>query len=214
MLAILFCSHPSVQAQTINDNDSNGYRTVQIDKQVWMLGNLDVSRFRNGDTIYQAKTADEWRMAALAGKPAWCHYNNDSAFGNTYGKLYNWYAVNDPRGLAPEGWRIPTSSDWSKLIALLGSVDIAGMKLKSTQGWKLNGNGNNKSGFTALPGGYRSENGVFAELLNKGQWWAASSNIGGTEQDYSILLDSGVEAIFMKVKKLSGFSVRCIKNSQ
>ncbi|TFH48898.1 MAG: hypothetical protein E4G92_02790, partial [Bacteroidia bacterium] len=87
-----------VNAQNIQDIDGNTYRTVSYGLQVWTVPNLNVSHFRNGDTIPEARSAEEWLKAAEAGAPAWCYQENDPANGNRYGKLYNWYAVNDPRG--------------------------------------------------------------------------------------------------------------------
>ena len=103
-------------------------QTVTIGTQVWMTENLDVAEFRNGDPIPEAKSNDEWFRAGREGKPAWCYYNNNSENGFKYGKLYNWYAVNDTRGLAPDGWRIPTDKDWVILAKYLRGYSWAGMK--------------------------------------------------------------------------------------
>jgi len=86
---------------------------VTIGNQVWMSQNLNVDKFRNGDPIPHAETREEWEKAGENRHPAWCYYDNDSANADKYGKLYNWYAVNDPRGLAPEGWKIPSHEDWT-----------------------------------------------------------------------------------------------------
>ncbi len=106
-------------------------QTVTIGTQVWMIKNLDVATFRNGDPIPQAKTAEEWVKAGENQQPAWCYYDNDPANGAKYGKLYNWYAVNDSRGLAPVGYHIPSDAEWRKLTDFLGGEDIAGAKMKS-----------------------------------------------------------------------------------
>jgi uncharacterized protein (TIGR02145 family) len=132
-------------------NKENTYKTVVIGDQTWMAENLSVSTFRNGDTIQEMKTLDEWKMAAKQRKPAWCYYNNDASNGTKYGKLYNFFAVSDPRGLAPKGWHIPTGNDWVKLSKFLGNKREVGAKLKSINGWFKNGNGINSTGFTALP---------------------------------------------------------------
>jgi uncharacterized protein (TIGR02145 family) len=128
-------------------------QTVTIGKQVWMAKNLNVEVFRNGDSIPEVKTNEEWEKAWKKGKPAWCYYDNNPANGTKYGKLYNWFAVNDPRGLAPKDWHIPSDSEWTVLTDFLGGEDVAGKKMKSTSGWQNNGKGNNKSGFSCLPGG-------------------------------------------------------------
>ena len=94
--------------------------TIRIGSQTWAVANLNVNTFRNGDTIPEASTNKEWVAAGESGKPAWCYYNNDPANGPKFGKLYNWYAVNDPRGLAPVGWTLSGDADWTKLINSLG----------------------------------------------------------------------------------------------
>ena len=109
-------------------------KEVKIGKQVWMAENLNVSTFRNGDPIPQANTAEEWAKADENQQPAWCYYENNAENGKTYGLLYNWYAVNDKRGLAPAGYHIPTDVEWSTLTTYLG-VQVAGAKMKSTNGW-------------------------------------------------------------------------------
>ena len=107
---------------------------VTIGTQVWTTKNLDVATFRNGDVIPQAKTDEEWEAAVENEQPAWCYYENNTANGTKYGKLYNWYAVSDARGLAPAGWHIPTDEEWEVLENSLG--DDAGKKMKSTSGWE------------------------------------------------------------------------------
>ena len=116
-----------------------------------MAENLNVEYYRNGDIIPQVQDEHEWASLKTG---AWCYYENDPANGKKYGKLYNWYAVNDTRGLVPEGWHIPSYSEWRELIEYLGE-DSAGTKMKSTSGWFENGNGTNSSGFGALGAGYR-----------------------------------------------------------
>jgi uncharacterized protein (TIGR02145 family) len=104
-----------------------------------MTENLNVATFRNGDPIPEAKTKEEWEKAGQEGKPAWCYYENDPKNGAKYGKLYNWYAVIDPRGLAPTGWHVPTDAEWGILSDFVGEEstlgNTAGKKMKSTAGW-------------------------------------------------------------------------------
>jgi uncharacterized protein (TIGR02145 family) len=100
-----------------------------------MVGDLEVSKFRNGDPIYEAKSADEWYEAGINGRPVWCYYDNDIKNGEKYGKLYNWYAVNDTRGLAPNGWHIPSQKEWEILSNSLGGDKIAGNKMKDVRNW-------------------------------------------------------------------------------
>ena len=166
------------------------YKTVIIGNAEWMAENLNTSRFLNGDLILEAKTDEEWIEAAANETPAWCFYNNDPLNGVKYGRLYNWYAINDPRGLAPEGWGIPTDCDVWNLIKVLdlttyydrsssfggmpknnnSTKNTAGQKIKSIIGWSDDGNGNNNSGFNAKPSGQR----VFG--VNDGSSWVKPSN--------------------------------------
>jgi uncharacterized protein (TIGR02145 family) len=106
-------------------------QTVTIGTQEWTTKNLDVSTFRNGDPIPEAKTDEEWKRAGELKQPAWCYYDNDSANGEKYGKLYNWYAVNDARGMAPSGYHVPTDVEWKVLADFLGGRSDAGGKMKS-----------------------------------------------------------------------------------
>ena len=113
----------------------NTIKEVTIGKQVWMSENLNVDKFRNGEAIPEAKTEEEWKNAGLKKQPAWCYYNNNPDNGERYGKLYNWYAVNDPRGLAPAGFKVPTDEEWSRLIDFLGGESLAGKSMKSINFW-------------------------------------------------------------------------------
>ena len=145
-----------------NDNTSSHDITeVQIGDQVWMSRNFDGTTFRNGDSIPHAKSTEEWVKAGKAAKPAWCYYENDTSIGRKYGGIYNWYAVNDPRGFCPKGWHVPTNDEWIILENFLGSSE-AGLRLKCDAGWTKNGNGNNSSKFCALAGGYRGKEGGFS----------------------------------------------------
>ena len=134
-LAIILGLNPIIQAQT-----------VTIGTQVWTTKNLDVSTFRNGEVIPQASSDEAWKAALENKQPAWCYYDNDPANGTKYGKLYNWYAVNDPRGLAPAGYHIPTDAEWTVLTDYLGGEDVvAGKKMKSTSGWDSYTTGGSKT---------------------------------------------------------------------
>ena len=181
-----------------------------------MAKNLDVTHFRNGDPISEAKSNEEWIKAGEKKHPAWCYYDNDPMNNEKYGKLYNWYAVNDPRGLAPEGWQIPSEDDWSILKDDLGGETVAGKKMKFTDFWndyigKSSGNGTNESGFSGLPGGHRSTDGVFRYIGEEGYWW--SSNYGGTNGAWVYSLSYGNDRLFRDGNdKLEGQSVRCLKS--
>ncbi|MFN5460427.1 MAG: fibrobacter succinogenes major paralogous domain-containing protein [Bacteroidota bacterium] len=111
------------------------YPSVKLGSQEWMISNLSIVTFRNGDTIPLAKTAEEWEKAGENGQPAWCYYDNNTLNGEKFGKLYNWYAVNDSRGLAPIGWHIANDKEWKQLSDYIGGEKLAGKKLKSSAGW-------------------------------------------------------------------------------
>ena len=117
-------------------------QSIKIGNQEWMKMNLNVVTFRNGDTIPLAKTNEEWENAGENGQPAWCYYENNAQNGEKYGKLYNWYAVNDPRGLAPSGWHVASDKEWKVLTDFIGGEKMTGKKLKSKNGWNdYNGKG-------------------------------------------------------------------------
>jgi uncharacterized protein (TIGR02145 family) len=183
--------------------------TITIGEQTWAVANLNVITFRNGDTIPEARTNQEWVAAGAAHKPAWCYYNNDTVAGKKYGKLYNWYAVNDPRELAPEGWRLSSDEDWSKLVYYLGGPGAAGIKMKSTSGWKDGDSGTNESGFTGLPGGYRIENGIFVNAGSIGIWWSTTESRALNAFDYYLFMSSGIGR--SSNPKQRGESVRCLR---
>ncbi len=190
---------------------------VQIGTQVWMKRNLNVSRYRNGDPIPQVGSLNQW-VALTTG--AWCYYANNTANGLVYGKLYNWYAVNDPRGLAPVGYHIPKDFEWSRLTTYLGGLNIAGGKMKAVdpQLWtNLSGNigATNSSGFTGLPGGVRvggsldPDRGTFLAINISGYWWSSTAS-NATEGRF-IWLRNGNSAEINSSEKTNGYSVRCLK---
>jgi len=200
---------------SFNDpRDGRVYKTVKIGEQVWMAENLDVSTFRNGDPIPQAKSNEEWIRAMENKQPAWCYYNNDTANGVKYGKLYNWYAVNDPRGLAPVGYNIPSDAEWTKLVDYLGGSENAGAKMKSKQGWAQDGNGINSSGFSGLPGGNRGYRGAFAYIGTNGRWWSSTEDGSYTACSRSLSFTSGDERRFSDFYKGEGMSVRCLSDNE
>ena len=195
---------------------------VNIGTQVWMTKNLNVDKFRNGDPIPEAKTNKEWLAAGENQHPAWAYYDNDPSNGEKYGKLYNWYAVNDPRGLAPEGWHVPSIEEWNTLIKNLDGKStwrdnsFAGEQLKSNFGWKENVNSNLNSGFLALPGGFRDFEGRFFSMYYHGYWWSSDEVSNHQFSPFVALYvnihtsKSPVHAGLVQSKGI-GYSVRCIK---
>lgn len=119
LMMVTACEKDDTGEET-KSNETTNFNEVAINNQVWMTENLNVDKFRNGDPILHAVTDEEWKKAGENGEPAWCYYDNDPVNGEKYGKLYNWYAVNDPRRLAPEGWKIPSDEDWTTLTDLFG----------------------------------------------------------------------------------------------
>jgi uncharacterized protein (TIGR02145 family) len=188
---------------------------VTIGKQVWMSGNLNVDKFRNGDPIPEAKTDEEWEKAGKNKQPAWCYYNNNPDNGDRCGKLYNWFAVSDPRGLAPEGWKIPSDEDWTRLTDFLGGESVAGKKMKSTEFWVNkdgeSGNGTNESGFSGLPGGTRYSYGTFVSIGKYGSWWSSTED-GAFFAWFRFLGYYNGDVYRFRVNKTSGFSVRCLRD--
>jgi len=192
-------------------NNAADQSTVKIGNQEWMTNNLNVSTFKNGDTIPEAKSDEAWIKAGEEGKPAWCYYDNDPENGNKYGRLYNWYAVTDPRGLAPSGWHIPSDAEWTTLTDNLGGEDVAGHKMKSQAGWDYEGNGSNASGFSGLPGGFRDYSGTFYFIGSNGDWWSSTED--DTYDAWARLLyyDGGDVGSYSG-NEATGFSVRCLRD--
>lgn len=184
---------------------------VKIGNQIWAANNLDVNKFNNGDEIPEAKTNEEWNLASKNKTSAWCYYDNDNKNGLKYGKLYNWYAITDPRGIAPKGWHVPSKEEWIKLFNYLGGERIAGNKMKSTSGWDVSGDGNNESQFNGLPGGFRFDNGEFGNITGLG--FFASTTEFSVSNIEILTLDYGTSTTsFTPFGKGFGMSVRCLKN--
>ena len=198
---------------TVTDIDGNAYEVVKIGTQEWLVGNLKTTKYRNGDSIPEVTVKADW-FALTTG--AWCYFNNDPALGAIYGKLYPWYAVNDPRGLAPGGWHVATTNDWVTLINSLGGDALAGGKLKETgiAHWASpNTDATNESGFTALPGSYRGYAGAFdfGHLGFWGSWWTATDGDEFSAWCFSMFNDNGGVGSFAD-RKGKGFSVRCVRD--
>lgn len=216
----------------ITDIDGNKYHTVTIGNQVWMVENLRTTRYSNGDTILEVMDAKQWSKLNIGA----CSYYNDYAYIilqkhdvyqtiKTYGRLYNWYAVNDSRKIAPEGWHVATSDDWNVLIDYSGGKDVVAGKLKEsgTNHWETqDDNATNKFGFTALPGGICDFYGAFHDITTHGYWWTASEsdeNMSFTYQIYCFMdgmgwnqsLKSGLLGPSSFSKK-NGLAVRCVKD--
>ena len=166
------------KGEILTDIDGNVYQTVVIGEQKWMAENLRTSRYSNGENIIHGN--NHWVDLGTNETGAWCWYQNQQVNDYLYGKMYNWYAVNDERGLCPQGWRVPTYEDFEEMIAHLGGKEKAGKKLKSTRAlpephprWSTyNAQTTNESGFSALPGGLLSHN--FYYLGTYSSWWTST----------------------------------------
>lgn len=212
----------------VNDIDGNNYETVSICNQVWMKSNLNVSKYTDGTPIPQVTDQNQWTNLTTG---AWCYYNNDPANGPIYGKLYNWYAVagihnaasaSNPalrKKLAPTGWHVPSNAEIMEFyFSCLISQAVAGGKMKATGTiqignglWEEPNNGaTNESGFTGLPGGYRTNLG-FDEKGIYGMWW--NSDELNTTNSYNFSLKNNTNnALLFESQNNIGFSVRCMKN--
>ena len=204
----------------IQDIDMNTYPVVRIGNQLWLGQNLTTTRYRNGDPIPEVQGQTDW---GALNSGAWARYQNIVQRDFDYGKLYNWHAVNDPRGICPEGWKVPSDDDWKTLERHLGmtaqqangsfgrGADVnAGGKLKLTSMWDSpNIGATNESGFNGNPGGRRLPSGLFDGEKKFGFWWT-STEANQAEANYRGLFyrDADISRFF--VNKRQGFSVRCI----
>jgi uncharacterized protein (TIGR02145 family) len=202
--------NPALTYGSVTDIDGNTYATIQIGKQVWMAENLRTTRYRNGDPITNVTDKGMWGGLSSG---AWCHYENDPKYEVPYGKVYNWYTVKDPRKVCPTGWHVPTDAEWTVLTDYLGGG--AGGKMKSTgtqYGFSPKTGATNESGFSGLPGGYRSYNGGgFGVLGYVGLWWSASES--GAEYAWNRGLSGNNADVARNYDgKRNGFSVRCLRD--
>lgn len=193
-----------------NESGGKKIKSVVIGEQEWMTENLGVTVFRDGSEIEYIDYEDDWSDVSKEKAPGWCYYGMDEEEGAIHGKFYNWYAVADPRGLCPEGWRVPSDADWQQLIDYLGGAEAAYNKMKSTSGWDGNDNGTNESGFNAKPTGLIS---VIGEGVGAGKaayWWA--SDPVGARNAAARLIYPGYRYIYRDaLSRGQGHSVRCIK---
>ena len=205
------------QGSGVTDIDGNFYPSIIINGQEWMQQNLAVTKYRNGDPIPTGLSYVTWLNTTNG---AYAIYNNDAANNTLYGKLYNWYAVNDSRGVCPTGWHVPSDAEWSTFINYLDPnanggdtwPNVAGGKLKSMTGWNSpNSGATNESGFTGLPGGYRNNYGPYFNFGNYGYWW--SSTEGDSSNAWSRrLFYNGSDVDRLSYNKQNGFSVRCVRD--
>jgi len=198
---------------TVNDIDGNTYNVIQIGTQCWMKENLKTARFKDGSSIPSSQDSVAWLNSASLSAPVWCNHSASSSNDALYGKLYNWYAVTDSRGVCPTGWHVPTEDEVLTLTTYLGGSTTCGGKMKATTLWDAPNEGaNNSSGFTALPGGSRSQTGNFTSPLGySGAFWTSTSS-GSTATTYSLSTVDSMVYFSPYNNKGSGKSIRCIKD--
>jgi uncharacterized protein (TIGR02145 family) len=218
---MLIVSSQLLYTQQVTDIDGNTYNTVSIGTQVWMEGNLKTSKYNDGTAIPNITVNTTW--AALT-TGAYSDYNNTTANSTTYGRLYNWYTVdnnaatkvasNGGRNVCPTSWHIPTDAEWTTLTTYLGGESVAGGKLKETgtTHWTTPNTGaTNETGFTALPGGYRDSNGPYGNVGNYGYWWSSTEGSLTSARTRSMsFLDNTVNRA--TYDKRIGYSIRCIND--
>jgi len=196
---------------TVQDIDGNGYNTVKIGNQEWLVENLKTTKYNDGTPIPLITDQDAWDKRST---PAYCWFNNDAAANKTpYGALYNWHAVKTGK-LCPNGWHVPSDAEWTILTTYLGGESVAGGKLKEagTNHWNPTNTGTtNESGFSALPGGECSASGNFNHLKDYGNWWSSSEG-GKYSSWYRRMSNYGGSVDKESYFKSGGFSVRCIKD--
>jgi uncharacterized protein (TIGR02145 family) len=195
----------------VEDVDGNVYTVIKIGCQTWMMENLKTTKFNDGTAIPLAEDDTAWSGLAA---PGYCSFNNDPANKNTYGALYNWYAARSGK-LAPKGWHVATDEEWTALTAYLCGASVAGGKLKEAgpAHWNSPNTGaTNETGFTALPGAYRSADGSFGSYLGySGFWWSCAEY--STNFAWLRTMDFNNAGVSRSVEgKGFGFSVRCVRD--
>jgi uncharacterized protein (TIGR02145 family) len=208
-------------ANTVKDFDGNIYHSVIIGSQVWMKENLKTTKYSDGTAIPNVTVNATW--AALT-NGAYSDYSNTPSNSTTYGRLYNWYAVdnnaatkvasNGGKNVCPTGWHVPSETEWMTLANYLGGESIAGGKLKEagTAHWQTPNTGaTNETGFTALPGGCRDYAGAFGGIVGGGGWWSSTA-FSAPNAYYRLMYSSNSYVRSYSDNKHYGFSVRCLKD--
>ena len=200
------------------------YATVQIGEQCWFAENLRSENYENGDEIPAGLSGNEWWNTSSGAVTVYGEGSsgcddqspagdacNEAWSLNEYGRLYNWRAVDDARGLCPSGWHVPSEGEWTVLTDHLGGLSVAGVQMKTTYGWQDGGNGTNSSGFSGLPGGLRHSNGHFFDNGYFGYWWSSSPDGSFA---WGLLLNELGQIVSGNLDPQFGFSVRCIQDSE
>lgn len=218
---------PSVMppaSSTVNDIDGNIYPTVQIGPQQWLAENLRTTRYQNGDMIPNIPGGPGWQSSTTG---AWSNYDNDPNLDASHGKLFNWYAAIDTRGVCPLGWHVPTDTDWQQLENSLGmsatelgatgyrgTTQNVGGQMKRNTLWDIPNTGaTNSSGFSGIPGGAINNNGNFLGTFETdGFWWSRSEEMGEFNAWYRSLnyANGGIKREYYP--KNGGLCIRCVRD--
>jgi uncharacterized protein (TIGR02145 family) len=185
------------------------YATVLIGEQCWFAENLRSENYENGDAIPAGLSNGEWSSTTSGATTV---YGESASNLETYGRLYNWYAVDDARGLCPSGWHVPADGEWTVMTDHLGGANVAGGHMKTTYGWDNGGNGTNSSGFSGLPGGSRGSNGNFYLAGVDGYWWSSSPS--GSDAWFRLLNNFSESVNRDASNQRYGFSVRCVRDAE
>lgn len=190
---------------------------VTIGTQTWVVENLDVDAYGDGTPIVEVSSSDQWERESLAGTPAWCYYNFDSANSEKYGRLYNWFVVSGSITAHPitqnPQFKVPSRTDYNTLATFLGGRGAAGFPLKNSENWLTNtrmpGNGSNASGWTGNPGGFSKSNGEFWDLGWSGNFWTITTSSAAMSYVNKLYYSSkGIAEL--NVPHQLGFSIRLI----
>lgn len=184
---------------------------VRIGSLDWMTRNVDVATFRNGDPIPEISSAEGWAEAGRSGAPAAALYENDAKNLARWGRLYSFAAVSDPRGLCPEGWRVPKDQDWAELEQVLGS-EVAAARLRSDTGWIAVTQSTGNLGFDALPAGFRTQRGDDFLAGRVAYFWSATS-VSGRETTAHMVFDYDPKLFRIVYDKAMGMSLRCVRRA-
>lgn len=202
---------PSINCgTTVTDVDGNVYNVVRAGNTCWMAENLKTTRYKDGSPIQNITSESGWSNTASG---AWCNYDNNSGNVNTYGRLYNWHAVNNPAGICPDGWHMATQEEWQALMAFANTFgNGTGGALKATELWANDNIGaTNETGFTALPSGIRNNDGSFEGQLFHTSFW--SSTADGSNSAYSYgMWENGDFTIEASQDATRGQACRCVKD--
>jgi uncharacterized protein (TIGR02145 family) len=221
---ILF--NPCLIYDTLSDIDGNVYKTIVIGNKTWMAENLRVTRYNNGDPLKNISDSSVWSTTQQFGVEfAYCDYDNDKREREIYGLLYTHGVVSERyadnrifKSIAPKGWHIPTLEEWTEMISILGADSIVGCMLKESGSmhWKIQNEGTNLSGFTALPSGWRSAEGQFLGRGEYARFWCSTYDVARYYPGYSVFINSNNNAVFYGLRIFdfinNGFSIRCVKN--